>query len=263
MPGTIIATSDQHADSAPAGVQTRQIEFFKSLISRPDVDHVVSVGDLWSMTLDSTVDRVIKDPHCCALRDVLRDLSKVKKVVLVDGNHDPYSDMAANVPQDYARFVNWLDAPAISLRHRQWTYGADTTKPDIIFDHGCSMDPTTAMWKGITQSLGEVMGTESFVKFAQWVVGIVLHRPPTPREVRSQDTDAYNFLVSWIHDKWWQWTLANSGPARLVVTGHTHFDEYRHKELKRKTYVNCGAFDGNGNSYVEIRPDSVALRQWV
>jgi len=263
MPGTIIATSDQHADSAPAGVQTRQIEFFKSLITRPDVDQVVSVGDLWSMTLDSTVDRVINDLHCCAMRNVLRDLSKVKKVVLVDGNHDPYSEMAVNVPQEYAKFVKWLDAPAISLKHREYKYGVDTTKPDIIFDHGCRLDPTTAMWTDITHALRDIMGTTRFVKFAQWVLSIVLHRPPTPREVRIQDPDAYNFLVSWIHDKWWQWTLANSGSARLVITGHMHFDEYRHKELKGKTYVNCGAFDGNGNSYVEIRPDGVTLKQWV
>jgi UDP-2,3-diacylglucosamine pyrophosphatase LpxH len=260
MAKTLVATSDQHTDSAPPAVQAAQLKFFRSLIDRADVPCVVSVGDLWSMTLDSSVDTVIKSSHCAKVRDVLRQLSESKVVALVDGNHDPYSTMPK---PELKRFTDWLAAPKIMFPGRGFNKRF-AGLPTAYFMHGSQFDPTTDMWKVLTGALRGIVGAQRAEAFAKWVVGIWLKRKsgPTPAMVRDQDPDAYAQLVSYMHEEMWKWTLDKKNGYDICAMGHTHFDECRHKELSNKTYVNCGAFDGNGNTYVEITADGARLVEW-
>jgi len=260
MATTIIATSDQHADSAPPAVQTAQLEFFRSLIDRTDVRRVVSVGDLWSMTLDSSLDTLINNPHCARVRDVLRQLSETRPVILVDGNHDPYSTMP---PAELKRFTDWMAAPNIVYPGPGYNKQV-AGLPTVYYMHGMQFDPSSDMWKALTGRLRDLVGAERAEAIAKWVVGIWLKRKsgPTPRMVRDHDPDAYAQLVAYMHEQEWKWTLDKLNAYEVCVMGHTHFDECRHKELSNKTYVNCGAFDGFGNTYVEITGDGARLAEW-
>ena len=260
MARTVIATSDQHTDSAPPAVQDAQLEFFESLLKRDDVQCIVSVGDLWSMALDSSVETLINNPHCAKVRDVLRQLSESKRVVLVDGNHDPYSTLPE--PQ-LKQFTDWLAAPKITFPgpgfNKQFS-----ELPTTYYMHGAQFDPSNDFWKSVTGTLREKMGAERAEAFIKWVIDIYFKwkSGPTPAKVREQDPDAYELMVSYLHDKMWKWALDKQNVYDICVMGHTHFDEYRHKELGNKTYVNCGAFDGHGNTYVEITTAGPRLVKW-
>lgn len=260
MGKTIVAASDLHADSAPPAVQAAQLKFLRSLINRTEVQCIVSVGDLWSMALDNSVDTVIKSAHCANVRDVLRQLSESKLVALVDGNHDPYSTMPK---PELKRFTDWLAAPRITFP------GPGFNKrfaglPTVYFMHGSQFDPTTGVWEAITAALRQMVGAKRAEAFAKWVLSIYFRwkSGPTPRMVRDRDPDAYVQLVSYLHERMWQWTLDKQNGYEICVMGHTHFDECRHKELGNKTFVNGGAFDGNGNTYVEITADGARLVAW-
>jgi UDP-2,3-diacylglucosamine pyrophosphatase LpxH len=257
MDKTLVAASDLHADSAPPAVQTAQLQFLRSLVNRTEVQCIVSVGDLWSMTLDGSVDTVIKSAHCARVRDVLRQLSESKLVALLDGNHDPYSTMPK---PELKRFTDWLAAPRILFPGPGFNKRL-TGVPAAYFTHGAQFDPTSDVWKVLTEALRQMVGAKRAEAFIKWVVSIYLKRKsgPTPRMVRDRDPDAYAQMVSYLHERMWQWTLDKQNGYEICVMGHTHFDECRHKELGNKTYVNCGAFDGNGNTYVEITADGARL----
>ena len=260
MARIVIATSDQHLDSAPAGVRDAQLKFFKSLLKRDDVQCIVTVGDLWSMAIDKTVDDVIKNAHCAAVRDVLRQFADSRPLYLVDGNHDPYSTMPK---PELAKFKQWLNIPKA-------IYAGPTLNkrfaglPTTYFMHGHQFDPSNDFWKGLTGTLKGILGTKAALALINWAIGIYLKgkRAPTPTEVRKQDKDSYALLVEYMHNEMWKWTLGKKNGYDVCVMGHTHFDEIRHKELANKTYVNCGAFDGLGNSYVEIGADGPRLVEW-
>ena len=267
MEDVVIATSDQHADSAPAETQEQQLAFFRSLRARPEVRCIISVGDLWSLTLDSSVDAVLASEHCGRVRDLLRELSETRRVILVDGNHDPYSAMA---PAEFERFKAWLQAPRIEFAGRQ----LDTTQvadqwargiPPALFEHGADrFDFTTGFWKVVTSWLRGVFGVGLATKLMKLIVERVVRGKgkTTPSVVRDRDHDSYQALVALMHHRMWGWALRPDSPHRLVVMGHTHFDEARQKRLRDITYVNCGAFDGFGSSYVEITAADVALNTW-
>jgi UDP-2,3-diacylglucosamine pyrophosphatase LpxH len=259
MGKVIVATSDQHTDSAPPAVQASQLDFFRSLVNRADIECVVSVGDLWSMTLDSSVNTVLSNPHCAKVRDLIRELSKSKRVVLVEGNHDPYSALPAG---DHQCFVNWLNAPGVELKpYLNYLFPGF---PTMYFTHGSQFDPTTEIWKGVTDTLRAALGPAAAERLFQWAVGLYLKQKsgPTARQVRAFDSDVYEKTVSRMHEDMWKWTLDKRNQYQIIVMGHSHFDEHRHKELSDKTYVNCGAFDGFGSSYVEISDAGAKLLKW-
>jgi UDP-2,3-diacylglucosamine pyrophosphatase LpxH len=120
------------------------------------------------------------------------------------------------------------------------------------------------MWKVITEALRAVLGPKAAEKLFKWVVGIYLKQKsgPTPSQVREHDPDAYAQMVSLMHEEMWKWTLDKKNGYELIVMGHTHFDELRHKALCNKTYVNCGAFDGFGNTCVEVTGEGPELLKW-
>jgi UDP-2,3-diacylglucosamine pyrophosphatase LpxH len=260
MGKVIIATSDQHVDTAPPDVQVAQLKFFRSLLDRTDIQCIVSVGDLWSMAMTTSVNTVINNAHCAEVRDVLRQLSESVPVFLVDGNHDPYSTMPA---ADLKQFMDWLAAPKITfsgLFFNQRFAGL----PTIYFTHGAQFDWTNDMWKVVTGTLREILGPAKAEALFKWVIDIYIKQKsgPTPTMVRDYDPDAYAAMVSQLHEQMWKWTLDKKNGYEICVMGHTHFDECRHKELSHKTYVNCGAFDGFGNTYVEITADGPRLVEW-
>jgi UDP-2,3-diacylglucosamine pyrophosphatase LpxH len=123
------------------------------------------------------------------------------------------------------------------------------------------------MWLSITETLRGMLGPAQAEKFIKWVIGLVTGGTgPTPAQAMRQDPtpdkDAYQHIVAFLHERMWKWALGKENACEVAAMGHTHFDEYRRKELKGRSYVNCGAFDGNGNTYVEISNDGVRLRRW-
>ncbi|MBM3315661.1 hypothetical protein FJY71_07495 [candidate division WOR-3 bacterium] len=264
MANVIVATSDQHADNAPDGIKVAQLEFFEWLRGRSEVRWVFSVGDLWSLTLESSVKSVVESEHCGRMRDVLRRLSESKRVVLVDGNHDPYSTLPV---ADRRRFMEWLAAPRIEFPGPVFNQQIPGY-PAVHFEHGHRFDPTHDMWVAITETLRGILGPAAAERLFKWAIAFFYRggQGPTPVQVRAEDPtpdkDAYRYLVELMHERMWKWTLGNENACGLVATGHTHFDEYRHKELKSRSYVNCGAFDGWGNTYVEVSSGATRLRRW-
>lgn len=244
---TIAVASDFHSDKVGAPQVAKQCGLLRTIRNDSSLDHLHLSGDLWSLTLESTVESVTANPDCATLRDAIRWLSDVKKVTLGDGNHDPYSQLP---PAERAKFDEWFKCPAVVFTGPQFNVG--DLYPGLAgwrFEHGHrkDLDFTSAIWPIVTGALKELLGTKAAMSFMAWVIAQwAKRRVVTPTDIRTEHPEAYEGMTTWMHQRMLNWLLKSD--FRGAVFGHSHYDCIWDRVTQAKMFVNDGAVDGYGDT---------------
>jgi hypothetical protein len=232
--------TDVHADTSPDSAIERFV-LLASWVANQNAALILG-GDIFPFALESTLDAMRANANCRKVRDVLRSLGDV---TLLDGNHDPYTQMSG---VDRDKFVKWLGFVPVGFP----SYAAigDNSGGKIRFSHGHEYDITSKLWPVVVNVLVRGLGVARAMAFMRWFLSWWARRQnPSPTAMLARDPDAYRLMVPIIHDAAWRELLENKVGFNRAAFGHSHFDELRVKPNSGMVMANAGAFDGGGNTY--------------